>query len=114
MLSDSAERRAKRKLLAQAYSNLPSREVLQAASELERARMQHSAQTEQMALQKGSLAVAVLSQVPRDDENNKPLFSEARSLLQGILKKGIAQLEIVDGDEDEADDEDEGILGAVP
>ena len=58
-MSDSAERRAKRKLLAQAYSSLPSREVLQAASELERARMQHASQTEQMALQKGSLAVAV-------------------------------------------------------
>ena len=43
--------------------------------------MQHAAQTEQMALQKGSLAVAVLSQVPRDDENNKPLFADARAFF---------------------------------
>lgn len=73
-MSDSAERRARRKLLAEAYSNLPSREVLQAATDLERAKAQSLSQSEQMALQKGSLAVAILSQIPREDDHNKPLF----------------------------------------
>lgn len=101
MVSDSAERRARRKLLAEAYSNLPSREVLQAATELERAKMQHASQSVQLALQKGSLAVAILSQVPRDDEHNKPIFSEARTLLQAILKDGVTHLEQGTGDNEE-------------
>ena len=105
-MSDSADRRARRKLLAEAYSNLPSRELLQAAAELERARMQRANQTDQLTLQKGSLAVAILSQVPRDDEQNKPIFVEARNLLQGILKKGIAQLNEPNEDE-EGDEESE-------
>jgi hypothetical protein len=106
-MSDSAERRARRKLLAEAYSNLPSREALQAAAEFERVKMQRTSQNEQMALQKGSLAVAILSQIPRDDENNKPLFADARSLLQGILKRGIAQLEVRDEDGEDAEEDDE-------
>lgn len=101
MATDSAERRARRKLLAEAYSSLPSREALQAAAELERVRMQRASQNEQTALQKGSLAVAILSQVPRDDENNKPLFIDARNLLQGILKRGIALFEQPDSDDDD-------------
>lgn len=101
-MSDSAERRARRKLLAEAYSNLPSREVLQAATELERAKMQRSSQSEQMALQKGSLAVAILSQVPRDDEHNKPIFLEARNLLAAILRNGVSRLA---GEEEEDDEE---------
>ena len=80
-MPDSADRRARRKLLAEAYSSLPSREVLQAAAELESAKMQRASQSEQMALQKGSLAVAILSQVPRDDENNRPVF-----ILSGHFK----------------------------
>lgn len=107
-MSDSAERRARRKLLAEAYSNLPSREVLQAAVELERAKMQRASQNEQMALQKGSLAVAILSQVPRDDENNKPLFIEARNLLQEILKRGISLLDEIDEiDEDQEENDNQ-------
>lgn len=54
--------------------------------------------------QKGSLAVAVLSQVPRDDEQNKPIFGDARNLLQAILKKGLVLLE---EDEEEIEDDDE-------
>jgi hypothetical protein len=100
-MADSAERRARRKLLAEAYSSLPSREVLQAAADLERAKAQRTSQAEQVALQKGSLAVAVLSQVPRDDENNKPLFADARNLLHEILKRGVAQLEQIDDDSEE-------------
>lgn len=107
-MSDSADRRARRKLLAEAYNRLPTRETLQAAAELERARMQRAAQNEQMALQKGSLAVAVLSQVPRDNEENKPLFAEARELLHEILKKGLQQLHDLDqADEEDRDEEAE-------
>jgi len=107
-VSDSAERRARRKLLAEAYSHLPARETLQAATDLERTRMQRASQSEQMMLQKGSLAVAVLSQVPREDDNNKPLFAGARELLQEILNKGIAQVrEMGDEEADESADEDE-------
>ena len=36
-MADSAERRARRKLLAEAYNHLPSRETLSAAAQLERA-----------------------------------------------------------------------------
>ena len=43
------------------------------------------------ALQRGSLAVAVLSQVPRDNEDNRPLFAEARKLLLEVLKRGVAE-----------------------
>ncbi len=103
-MSDSGERRARRKLLADAYNRLPSRETLQAAAELERVRMQRDSQHEQMALQKGSLAVAVLSQVPRDNEENKPLFTEARDLLHEILKRGLEQIRAID---EEVDDEQE-------
>jgi hypothetical protein len=113
-MSDSAERRARRKIMAQAYSQLPTREVLQAAADLERAKAQRTSQNEQMTLQKGSLAVAVLSQVPRDDENNKPLFVEARSLLQGILRKGLTQLENMDADSDELEDDSEDLLEDDP
>jgi hypothetical protein len=105
-MTDSAERRARRKLLADAYRNLPSRETLQAAADLERARIQRMNQSEQMALQKGSLAVAVLSQVPRDNEDNKPLFAEARDLLHEILSKGLQQLKEVDAEDDEDDSYD--------
>lgn len=106
---DSAERRARRKLLAEAYNRLPSRETLSAAAELERAKMQRAVQDEQFALQRGSLAVAVLSQVPRDNEENKPLFAEARCMLLEVLKRGVAQLQQQDDDEDvdeEPDDKD--------
>ncbi len=103
-MSDSAERRARRKLLAEAYSSLPSRETLQAAADLERAKLQRAGQNEQMALQKGSLAVAVLSQVPRDNEENKPIFTEARNLLHEILKRGLEQLR--KSIEEEAEDEE--------
>lgn len=109
-MSESAQRRARRRLLAEAYGSLPSREVLQAATELERAKMQRASQDVQMALQQGSLAVAILSQVPRDNEENKPIFVEARNLLQAILKKGIATLEGLADDEDDSDEEGEETL----
>lgn len=105
---DSAERRARRKILAEAYNRLPSRETLSAAAELERAKMQRAVQDEQFALQRGSLAVAVLSQIPRDNEDNRPLFSEARNLLLEVLKRSVAQLQefdIENGDEEAEDEE---------
>ncbi len=58
-----------------------------------------------MALQKGSLAVAVLSQVPRDNEENKSLFTEARDLLHEILRKGLAQLQAADEDDEDENEE---------
>ncbi len=105
-MSDSAERRARRKFLADAYRTLPSREALQAAADLERVKMQRTQQNAQMALQQGSLAVAILSQVPRDDENNKPIFVEARNMLKEILKRGLQLLEEAE-EELEEDDESE-------
>lgn len=92
MAPDSAERRARRKLLAEAYNILPSRETLHAAAELERAKMQRAVQNEQLAVQKGSLAVAVLSQIPRDNEENKPVFLAARELLLETIADGLEQL----------------------
>jgi hypothetical protein len=71
--------------------------------------MQRAVQDEQFALQRGSLAVAVLSQVPRDNEENRPLFAEARSMLLEVLRRGVAQLRKSDEDEDadeELDDEE--------
>lgn len=102
---DSAARRARRKFLAEAYNSLPSRETLAAAAELERAKAQRAVQDEQFALQRGSLAVAVLSQIPRDNEENRPLFTEARALLFEVLKRGIEQLQS-SGDEELDDDEE--------
>lgn len=84
-MSDSAERRAQRKFLAEAYPTLPSRQTLAAATDLERAKMQRARQNEQFALQKGSLCVAVLSQLPRDIDDNKPVFTAARELLAEVL-----------------------------
>jgi hypothetical protein len=77
-MSDSSERRALRKLQAEGYRYLPSREVLQAATVLEQAKAQRAVQEAQLAVQRGSLAVAVLSQVPRDIEENKRVFATAR------------------------------------
>ena len=65
---------------------------------------QRAHQTEQMALQKGSLAVAILSQIPRDDEHNKPIFAEARNLLQAILKRGV---DILDEPEEDLEENEE-------
>lgn len=107
-MTDSAQRRARRKMLADAYKSLPTREMLQAATELERTKMQRMSQNEQMALQKGSLAVAVLSQVPRDNEENKPLFTEARNLLHEILAKGLTQLQELQQEQDDDDDDKDG------
>ncbi len=67
--------------------------------------MQRAVQDEQFALQRGSLAVAVLSQVPRDNEENRPLFVEARKLLLEVLKRGVAQVEETESDE-QPEDED--------
>jgi hypothetical protein len=106
MQSDSAERRARRKLLAEAYNRLPTREALQAAADLERAKMQGASQNEQFALQKGSLAVAVLSQVPRDNEENKPLFTAARELLHEILRRGLVQAQKAEESDEEPEDEE--------
>jgi hypothetical protein len=103
-MSDSSERRARRKLLAEAYNQFPSRETLHAAAELERAKMQRAVQDEQFALQRGSLAVAVLSQLPRDNEENKPLFAEARKMLLEVLRRGVEHLQ-------ELEEEDEGAEG---
>ena len=98
---DSAERRARRKILAEAYSQLPSRETLQAAAELERAKVQRAIQDEQFALQRASLAVAVLSQIPRDNEENRPLFAEARTLLHEVLRRSVEQTKRRDDEESE-------------
>jgi hypothetical protein len=68
--------------------------------------MQRAVQDEQFALQRGSLAVAVLSQLPRDNEDNRPLFAEARKLLLEVLERGTAQLhDLAQEREDDADDE---------
>ncbi len=105
MTSDSAERRAQRKLAAEAYKYLPSRETLQAATQLEHAKMERATREEQLAVQKGSLAVAVLSQLPRDNEDNKPIFVAARELLLRILKQGFVQLQEAEDEEGLEDDE---------
>ncbi len=69
--------------------------------------MQRAVQDEQFALQRGSLAVAVLSQVPRDNEDNRPLFAEARKLLLEVLKRSAAQVQEHDeGDEALEEEED--------
>jgi hypothetical protein len=105
--SDSAKRRARRKLLAEVYDSLPSREALNAAADLERVKMQRASQSETFAVQKGSLCVAVLSQVPRDNEENKPVFAAAREVLIEILKREHVRLQTTDDeDTDEIDDGD--------
>jgi hypothetical protein len=41
--------------------------------------------------------------VPRDNEENKPIFSEARNLLHEILRRGLIQLETSDDEDDETE-----------
>ncbi len=60
-----------------------------------------------LQLQRGSLAVAVLSQVPRDNEENRPLFTEARNMLLEVLKRGVARLSEEDAEEELDEDLDE-------
>jgi len=107
-MPESPERRAQRKLEARAYRFLPSREILQAATQLEQAKMERATREGQLAVQEGSLAVAVLSQIPRDVDDNRSVFAAARALLEGILKKGRARLESADEDDEiESDDDQE-------
>jgi hypothetical protein len=73
--------------------------VLQAAAALERAKAQRINQEEQAALQKGSLAVAVLSQIPRDDELNKPVLAgrtrQHEFPLEATVRRGSLRFEDV-------------------
>jgi hypothetical protein len=114
-MPNSAERRAQRALEARAYRYLPSREVLQAATQLEQTKMESATRDSQLTLQAGSLAVAVLSQVPREPEENKPVFIAARGLLVGILERAKSTVESLDHDDDElvADEADVGADGVL-
>lgn len=114
-MPNSADRRAQRALEARAYRYLPSREVLQAAAQLEQAKMERATRDSQLTLQAGSLAVAVLSQVPREPEENKPVFVAARKLLVEILQRAQATLESPDPDDDElgADEAEAEVDGAL-
>ncbi len=91
--------------MAEAYNRLPSRETLQAATQLEQTKMQRAMQNDQLTLQKASLAVAVLSQIPRDNEENKPAFALSRELLVACLTKALERLQQSDED-DETDAEE--------
>lgn len=109
-MPESSERRAQRKLMADAYRFMPSREVLQAATHLEQAKTEGRTREEQLAVQKGSLAVAVLSQIPRDIEENKPVFHAARELLIEILRTGLASLRDLGGHDLGADEDDPEVV----
>jgi hypothetical protein len=84
-MPESPRRRALRKLEAKFYSGLPARDVLQAATQLEQAKIERATRDGQLGLQSGSLCIAVLSQLPRDKDELKPLFQKANDLLAEIL-----------------------------
>lgn len=84
-MTDSSRRRALRKLEAKFYNSLPARDVLQAATQLEQTKIERATRDGQLGLQRGSLCIAVLSQLPRDKEELKPLFQKANELLGEIL-----------------------------
>lgn len=84
-MPESPRRRAIRKLEAKFYNSLPARDVLQAATQLEQAKIERATRDGQLGLQRGSLCIAVLSQLPRDKDELKPLFQKANEFLNEIL-----------------------------
>jgi hypothetical protein len=84
-MPESPKRRALRKLKAELYNSLPARDVLHAATQLEQAKIERATRDGQLGLQRGSLCIAVLSQLPRDKDELKPLFQKANDLLGEIL-----------------------------
>jgi hypothetical protein len=92
-MPESPRRRALRKLEAKFYNNLPARDVLQAATQLEQAKIERATRDGQLGLQRGSLCIAVLSQLPRDKEELKPLFQKANELLSEILDTERARMQ---------------------
>ncbi len=106
-MTESAKRRALRKLEAKFYSSLPTRDVLQAATQLEQARIERATRDGQLSLQRGSLCVAVLSQLPRDKDELKPLFQKANDFLAEILDIERTRMQEALSEEQELQ-EDEG------
>jgi hypothetical protein len=91
-MPEAPRRRALRKLEAKFYNSLPARDVLQAATQLEQAKIERATRDGQLGLQRGSLCIAVLSQLPRDKDELKPLFQKANELLSEILDTERARM----------------------
>jgi hypothetical protein len=66
--------------------------VSQAATQLEQAKIERATRDGQLGLQRGSLCIAVLSQLPRDKDELKPLFQKANELLSEILDTERARM----------------------
>jgi hypothetical protein len=113
-MTDSSRRRALRRLEAKFYNGLPARDVLQAATQLEQAKIERATRDGQLGLQRGSLCIAVLSQLPRDKEELKPLFQKANELLSEILDTERARMhealkeaeDLADNDTQDLEDDD--------
>jgi hypothetical protein len=113
-MTDSSRRRALRRLEAKFYNSLPARDVLQAATQLEQAKIERATRDGQLGLQRGSLCIAVLSQLPRDKEELKPLFQKANELLSEILDTERARMhealkeaeDLADNDTQDLEDDD--------
>lgn len=115
-MAESAKRRALRKLEARFYNTLPARDVLQTATQLEQAKIERATRDAQLALQRGSLCVAVLSQLPRDKDELKPLFQKANDFLNEILdieRERMHESLKEDEDVDESAELDESELEAL-
>jgi hypothetical protein len=91
-MPESPRRRALRKLEAKFYNSLPARDVLQQATQLEQVKIERATRDGQLGLQRGSLCIAVLSQLPRDKDELKPLFQKANELLGEILDTERARM----------------------
>jgi hypothetical protein len=113
-MTDSSRRRALRKLESKFYNGLPARDVLQAATQLEQAKIERATRDGQLGLQRGSLCIAVLSQLPRDKEELKPLFQKATELLSEILDMERTRMhealkeaeDLTDNDSEDLEDDD--------
>jgi hypothetical protein len=98
----AATRRLRREL-----AGLPSADQLRELQNLERQREGERNSKTQQSLQAGSLALALISQAPREVRENEPLFAKARQVLDGLLDQTIEALAALNAPEAAEEDDDE-------
>lgn len=109
-LSRQQIREKKRQLEKVEAAKRNSQQSLAELNEAERLLEQKRSAREQMALQTGSLCVAVLSQVPEHRAGVEPLAKKAVAFIERLIDLHDASLTAInepEPDDDEEDDEDE-------
>lgn len=107
----SAEARASRKIRAQAYAGMPSREVFQAAAEYEKARLSNVSAMDAALVQRAQFAGMVLGnpEVPKAFVKRPEKYDELVDSAHAFFKAMIDQSTAMVGHRDELErEEDEG------